>query len=306
MAADLPTNVVLVVHGGAGAPDRDKLSPEEEKLFRNDIQQALKVGYEALKSGSSLDAVEAAIKILEDSPRYNAGKGAVFTRDGTNELDASIMEGTNRNAGAVASVSRIKNPISAARAVMEKSEHVLLIGAGAERFAFRNGLTEVSPTYFWTEHRWQEMKRKAEKQERGSKAGTVGAVARDRSGRIAAGTSTGGMNYKMSGRVGDSPIVGAGTYADDKTCGVSGTGHGEVFIRYAVASDVAARMRYKGMSVNAAAAEVFAELPKEEEGVGGIICLDGKGQVAVTFNTTAMIRGYITTDGAISVLMYEK
>lgn len=305
-SADPPTNVVLIIHGGAGAPDRDKITPEELKLFRDDLEQSLQAGFAALKSGTSLDAVEAAIKVLEDSPRYNAGKGAVFTRDGTNELDASIMEGTTKKAGAVAGVSRIKNPISAARAVMDKTEHVLLIGNGAERFAFRNGITEVSPTYFWTEHRWNEMKRHGEKIEKASKSGTVGAVARDSKGRIAAGTSTGGMTYKMSGRIGDSPIIGAGTYADDKTCGISGTGHGEVFIKHAIAFDVGARMRYKKMGVQAACDEAFSELPKEEGGVGGIIALDGEGRVGVTFNTKAMIRAWITADGKTSVFIYEK
>lgn len=305
-AADPPANVVLIIHGGAGAPSKDKTSPEQLKLFQEDLEKSLQAGFAALKTGTSLDAVEAAIKVLEDSPRYNAGKGAVFTRDGTNELDASIMEGTTRKAGAVAGVSRIKNPISAARAVMEKTEHVLLIGAGAERFAFRQGITEVSPTYFWTEHRWREMKRRDEKNEAASKSGTVGAVARDRQGRIAAGTSTGGMTYKMSGRLGDSPIIGAGTFADDKTCGISGTGHGEVFIKHAIAFDVGARMRYKNLGVQAACNEVFAELPKEDGGVGGIIALDGQGRVGVTFNTEALIRAWITADGQMSTFIYEK
>jgi beta-aspartyl-peptidase (threonine type) len=305
LAADPPSNVVLIIHGGAGAPPRDSTTPEELQKTRDDLEKSLQAGYAAWKSGSPLDAVEAAIKVMEDSPRFNAGRGAVFTRDGTNELDATIMEGTTKKAGAVGSVRRIKNPISAARVVMEKTEHVLLVGPGAERVAFSHGLTEVSPVYFWTEHRWRQMRRAAERAA-GDKAGTVGAVARDLQGRIAAGTSTGGMNYKMSGRLGDSPIIGAGTYADDATCGISGTGHGEVFIRYSVAFDAAARMRYKKLGVQAACDEVFAELPKEDGGVGGVIALDGQGRVGVAYNTPSLVRAWITADGKMSTFIYEK
>lgn len=312
IAADPPGNVVLIIHGGAGLPER--LDPETEKAWRADLETALKNGFAAMKAGSALDGVEAAIKVLEDSPRFNAGKGAVFTRDGTNELDASIMEGTERKAGAVAGVSRIKNPISAARAVMEKSEHVLLVGAGAERFAFRNGLTEVSPRYFWTAERWSELNRKAEKAEskRGASLGTekhfgtVGAVARDSKGHLAAGTSTGGMVYKMSGRLGDSPIIGAGTYADDRTCGISCSGHGELFIRHAVAFDISSRMRHLKHNVKDAVNAVFGELPKEEEGVGGLIALDKNGNVHAPFDTNGLPRGTITADGVINVIIKDK
>jgi beta-aspartyl-peptidase (threonine type) len=315
VAADPPGKVVLVIHGGAGTPAQDRFTPEDERAARAELEQSLRAGHSVLaKGGSALDAVEAAIKLLEDSPRFNAGKGAVFTRDGTNELDASIMEGGARRAGAVAGVSRIKNPISAARAVMEKSEHVLLVGAGAERFAFANGLTEVSPRYFWTERRWKELEEKARRaeSEAGSNAGpsgtygTVGAVALDKAGHLAAGTSTGGMTYKRSGRLGDSPIIGAGTYADDRGCGVSGTGHGETFIRHAIAFDVNARMLYKRLGVKQAAEEVFAELPKEEGGVGGIIALDRAGNVAMTYNTRGMYRGTITENGSTDVRIFDK
>ncbi len=311
-AADPPANVVLIIHGGAGLPE--KFEPGQEQAWRADLETALTTGSAAMKNGTALDGVEAAIKVLEDSPRFNAGKGAVFTRDGTNELDASIMEGTERKAGAVAGVSRIKNPISAARAVMEKSDHVLLVGAGAERFAFRNGLAEVSPRYFWTPERWKELNEETEKREakKGTLAGTkkhfgtVGAVARDSKGRLAAGTSTGGMTFKMSGRLGDSPIIGAGTYADDRTCGISCSGHGEPFIRHAVAFDIASRMRHLKLSVKDAANAVFGELPIEEGGIGGLIALDKNGNVHAPYNTVGLPRGTITADGVVNVIIKDR
>jgi beta-aspartyl-peptidase (threonine type) len=307
--------VVLVIHGGAGTPKEDGFPPALEKLCRSDLEQSLRIGYEILKKGGkSIDAVEATIKFLEDSPRFNAGRGAVFTRDGTNELDASIMEGAERRAGAVAGVSRIKNPISAARIVMDKTEHVLMVGAGAERLAFLHGLSEVSPRYFWTEHRWKELEREATRVDSAGGAslprrqhfGTVGAVALDQSGHLAAGTSTGGMNYKRSGRLGDSPIISAGTYCDNRTCGVSCTGHGEVFIKHAVAFDVSARMRYKKLGVAEAVDQVFAELPKEDGGVGGLVALDREGRAVLKYNTRGMYRGSISADGVVSVMIYAK
>lgn len=312
-----PVKVVLAIHGGAGVIAKDKMTPDREKAYRADLEKALKAGHEALqKDGSSLDAVEAAIKVLEDSPLYNAGKGSVFTHEGRNELDASIMEGKEKRAGAVAMVSTIKNPISAARAVMEKSPHVLLAGRGAERFAIEVGLPAVDPEYFWTLERWQQLqdalKREKEKKPAGQGSarqatedyiGTVGAVALDRQGNLAAGTSTGGMNNKRAGRVGDSPIVGAGTYADNTTCAVSGTGHGELFIRHAVAYDIAARMKYKGAAVQQATKETIAQLPDES---GGVIVLDAKGNCAMSFNTEGMFRGTITSDGKIHIAIYEK
>ncbi|MBX7105881.1 MAG: isoaspartyl peptidase/L-asparaginase [Gemmataceae bacterium] len=291
-AADVANDVVLAVHGGVGVPEN--LPPEKAKLYAADLEAALKAGLAALKAGTHLDGVEAAIMVLEDSPRFNAGRGAVFTSDGTVELDASIMEGTKREGGAVAGVSRLKNPIRAARTVMTKSEHVLLVGAGAERFATANGCTEVSPTYFWTPERWEQLRKK-------TKFGTVGAVARDSQGRLAAGTSTGGMTGKRPGRLGDSPILGAGTYADDRGAAVSCSGHGEVFIRQAVAHDLVARMRYQKLGVAEAAAGVFAEMPAEEGGVGGLIALDPKGRAVFHFDTDGMFRGWITADGKVEV-----
>lgn len=307
--------VILVIHGGAGTPKEDGFTPEQEKLCRGDLEQALRTGHAILReNGKALDAVEATIKFLEDSPRFNAGRGAVFTRDGTNELDASIMDGAERRAGAVAGVSRIKNPISAARMVMDTTEHVLMVGAGAERMAFRNGLAEVSPLYFWTEHRWKELEQEAKRVDSAGGAklpkrqhfGTVGAVALDHAGHLAAGTSTGGMNYKRSGRLGDSPIIGAGTFCDDRTCGVSCTGHGEVFIKQAVAFDVSARMRYKKLGVAEAVNEVFTELPTEEGGVGGLVALDRAGNAVMKYNTRGMYRGTITSDGTVSVMIHAK
>lgn len=314
-AKEASGKVVLVIHGGAGVEERDRFPEAEQAKYRADLEAALKAGHAALQKGTSVDAVEAAIKVLEDSPRFNAGKGAVFTREGRNELDASIMEGKEKKAGAVAGVTRTKNPISAARAVMEKSEHVLLVGDGADRFARNHGVTEVSPLYFWTEQRWkdlQDAQKEHEGKGNGAKDrpaghfGTVGCAAVDRAGNLAAGTSTGGLTYKMAGRVGDSPIIGAGTYADNEACAISCTGHGEVFIRYGVAHDVVARMKYKKLALRDAVDEVFKGLPKEDGGVGGIIALDRDGNVAMTYNTNGMYRGTITADGKIQVAIYDK
>jgi beta-aspartyl-peptidase (threonine type) len=311
---------VLVIHGGAGAEPQEEMTAAMDKQYRADLEKALHAGYQALRKdgGTSLDAVEAAIRVLEDSPRFNAGRGAVFTREGRNELDASIMEGKGRQAGAVAGVCRLKNPISAARAVMEKSGHVLMIGDGAERFALSQGVEQVSPLYFWTEQSWKELqqaKEKAEKKEgQGADAGydlarhmgTVGAVALDRAGNLAAGTSTGGLTYKRAGRVGDSPIVGAGTYADNDACGVSCTGIGEIFIRHAVAHDVAARMKYAKLPVAKAVDEAFRGLPERRGGVGGLIALDREGNVVLKYNTNGMYRGYVTSEGKVYTAIYEK
>jgi beta-aspartyl-peptidase (threonine type) len=318
--AQTAAKVVLVIHGGAGVEDRKELSAELEKQYRDTLEQALRAGHTALQKdgGTSLDAVEAAIRVFEDSGRFNAGRGAVFTREGRNELDASIMEGKTKHGGAVAGVTRTKNPIAAARAVMEKSEHVLMIGDGADRFARSVGLTEVNPLYFWTEKSWKELEEAKKSAERkkadgGGRAdwpckhfGTVGAVALDRSGNLAAGTSTGGLTYKRAGRVGDSPIIGAGTYADNEACAVSCTGHGEVFIRHAVAHDIIARMKYKKLPLAEAADEVFGGLPKEEGGVGGLIALDRQGNFVLRYNTNGMPRGSITADGKTSIAIYEK
>jgi beta-aspartyl-peptidase (threonine type) len=294
--------VVLAVHGGAGAWPRERLTPEREKAIHSDLEKALRAGLAALSrdGGTSLGAVEAAVRVLEDSPLFNAGRGAVFTRDGRVELDASVMEGKDRRAGAVACVTRLKNPVSAARLVMEKSEHVLMVADGAERFALRHGAEEAGPLYFWTEERWRDLQKAAAKAaEPAPGGGTVGAVALDRSGTLAAATSTGGMNYKRPGRAGDSPIIGAGTYADNATCAVSCTGHGEVFIRFAVAHDVAARVRYKNETASVAAAAVLKGLPPEKGGMGGLIVLDRDGRAALLYDTGAMPRGTITADGTV-------
>jgi beta-aspartyl-peptidase (threonine type) len=312
------TKVVLAIHGGAGVKPRKEMTAEQEKLYRADLKRALQEGYRALKrkGGTSLDAVEAAIRVLESSPRFNAARGAVFTHDGRNELDASIMEGKDRRAGAVAGVSCLKHPISAARAVLEKSEHVLLTGRGAELFATQQGLEVVEPSYFWTKERWLELKKALEEEKKGKTApakeksaperGTVGAVALDAAGNLAAGTSTGGMTNKRYGRVGDSPIIGAGTYADNAACAVSATGHGEVFIRHAVAHDLVALMKYKGLSVREAARRVIDNLPKEPDGVGGVIALDAKGALAVALDTEGMYRGWVTSDGERHVAIYKE
>jgi beta-aspartyl-peptidase (threonine type) len=310
--------VVLVIHGGAGVLPRGKLTPEREAQCRADLEAALRAGHKALEreGGTALDAVEAAIKVLEDSPRFNAARGAVFTHDGRNELDASIMEGKERKAGAVAGLTCIKNPISAARAVMEKSEHVFLAGRGADLFATKQGLEVVDPSYYWTRERWLQLEEALREEARpkgpGSqppgarRMGTVGAVALDRQGNLAAGTSTGGMTNKRYNRVGDSPVIGAGTYADNAGCAVSCTGHGEVFIRHAVAHDVVARMKYKGQPVEEAARDALGQLPKEDGGTGGLIALDAKGKFATPYNTEGMYRGWITADGQVHVLIYDK
>jgi L-asparaginase / beta-aspartyl-peptidase len=307
---------LFVMHGGAGTILRKNMTPEMEKQYRATLEEALRTGYGILRSGgTSLDAVEKSIRVLEDSPLYNAGKGAVFTHEGRNELDASIMDGKSKRAGAVAGVTTIKNPISAARAVMEKSPHVMMAGKGAEAFAAGAGLEIVDPSYFWTERRWKELQRELASE--GGKTsdlgpwldqrkfGTVGAVALDQNGNLAAGTSTGGMSNKRWGRIGDSPIIGAGTYADNESCAVSGTGHGEFFIRYTVASEISALIKYKGMSVQTAADEVIQRRLKPVGGEGGVIALDHDGNFAFSFNSKGMYRGYIGADGVPHVSIYE-
>jgi beta-aspartyl-peptidase (threonine type) len=291
----------LVMHGGAGAISRDKLTPEREAAIRAALEQALRAGHDVLaRGGTSVDAVTAAIVILEDSPYFNAGKGAVFTHDGINELDAAIMVGRTRTAGAVAGVRTIKNPILAARAVMEKSRHVMMVGAGADEFAGTVGLERVEPAYFRTEERWQELQNALKE----DKFGTVGAVALDRSGGLTAGTSTGGLTNKRYGRVGDSPIIGAGTYADEH-CGVSATGHGEFFIRYTVARDICARVEYAHTPITRAASQVIDDELVRIGGEGGVIALDSAGHVAMPFNTPGMYRGYIGPDGVPHVDIYK-
>lgn len=309
--------ITLVIHGGAGTITRANLTPEKEQAYHAALTHALDSGYAVLEAGGkSLDAVLAAIKVMEDSPLFNAGKGAVFTNDGKNELDASIMDGSNLMAGAVAGVTTIKNPIEGAYAVMTKSEHVLMIGAGAEKFAQENGVAIVSPDYFFDSLRYKQLLRLRE-QEMGKEAnyldpyiqdkkfGTVGAVALDQYGNIAAGTSTGGMNNKKFGRVGDAPIIGAGTYADNETCGVSATGWGEYFIRLCVAHDVSSMMRYTDLTLEQVADSVIMKKLPALGGDGGIIALDRAGNISMTFNTEGMYRGYIQKKGGAKTFIYK-
>jgi len=310
--ASMAATPVLVMHGGAGVIKKD-LTPETEKLVRADLEQALAVGYAVLKSGgSSLDAVSKAIVVLEDSPRFNAGKGAVFAHDGKNELDAAIMDGATLRAGAIAGVHRVRNPILLARAVMEKSQHVMLVGDGAEAFAREVGITLVDPSYFRTEERWQQLQ-EALKAESGKQAstlgraihyGTVGAVALDAQGHLAAATSTGGMTNKRWGRVGDSPIIGAGTYANAH-CAVSATGWGEYYIRATAAHDICARVEYRGEPVAQAASDVVMEAVPKLGGDGGVIALDADGNFAMPFNTDGMYRGWVDRDGKVHVAILK-
>lgn len=303
----------IVVHGGAGYRSVDETTDAKTKAV---IAEALQAGYDILKAGgSSQDAVVAAIVILEDSPLFNAGKGAVFTNEGRNELDASFMDGKTLNAGAVGGVTVVKNPIKAARAVMERSEHVFMAGHGAEVFAIEQGLDTVPNSYFGTARRLKSLKKaqkKALKKAKGQsalpvefKVGTVGCVALDKQGNITAGTSTGGMTNKRYGRLGDVPVIGAGTYANNTTCGVSCTGHGEYFIRYAVAHDMSALMDYKGLDVKAAGEEIIQNKLKKAKGSGGLIAIDKYGRVVMPFNTKAMSRGYMLPDGVAKVYLYD-
>jgi len=289
----------IVIHGGAGVIKKENFSVEKEASYRQALNEALDIGENILKlGGSSTDAVVKTIMFLEDSPLFNAGKGAVFTNDGTNKLDASIMDGSDKNAGAVGGVSVVKNPITAALAVMNNSPHVMLSGNGADEFAKEQGLEIVPPQYFKTESRWNSLQKALNKEKRikAEKYGTVGCVALDKNGNIVAGTSTGGMTNKKYDRIGDSPIIGAGTYADNNTCGVSSTGHGEFFIRFTVARDIAAIMEYKGSSLQEAANYIVNEKLVEEGGDGGIVALDKYGNISMPFNTAGMYRGYSKPD----------
>ncbi|MDJ1505102.1 isoaspartyl peptidase/L-asparaginase [Xanthocytophaga agilis] len=316
--------ITLVIHGGAGTILRKNMTPEKEKAYKEVLNQALQTGYKILQNGgSSLDAVEATIRVMEDSPLFNAGKGSVFTHEGKNEMDAAIMDGSTLKAGAIAGVSVIKNPVSTARKVMENSAHVMLIGRGAEEFAKEQGMEIVDPSYFYTENRYQQLQRAIEEdkiqldhsKDKGSldeplpgdekKFGTVGAVALDQYGNLAAATSTGGMTNKRWNRVGDAPIIGAGTYANNQTCAVSATGHGEYFIRSVVGYDISALMEYKALSVKNAAEEVVLKKLVQRGGEGGVIALDRNGNFAMPFNSEGMYRGYIKADGKSEVLIYK-
>lgn len=309
----------LILHGGAGSIKKGSLTPEKEAEYDKVITQCLQTGYKILEDGRpALDAVEAVINIMEDSPLFNAGKGAVLTSDGLAELDASIMNGETLEAGAVAGLHHIKNPISLARMVMEKSKHVMLIGDGAEKFAKENNVPFVEQEYFLTPARIEALNRIKARQEAESKGkqvtsvsywedtkrGTVGVAALDKNGNLAAGTSTGGMMNKKYGRVGDAPIIGAGTYANNNTCAVSATGWGEYFIRLSVARDISALMEYKGMTLKDAADEVIMKKLPKLGGDGGIIAIDKNGNIAWPFNTGGMFRGHFLQGGKPVVKMY--
>jgi beta-aspartyl-peptidase (threonine type) len=313
IAAAAPPKTALVIHGGAGVITRAQLSAEDQAGYEKALNAALDAGNAVLqRGGSAREAVIASVTVLEDSPLFNAGKGAVYNAEGGHELDASLMEGHTGKAGAVAGVRTIKNPILLAEAVMQHSPHVLLAGEGAEHFAdTRKEIERVAPEYFDTEHRYKQLlKAQAEEKQtasndlKGKYFGTVGAVALDRNGHIAAATSTGGMTNKRWSRIGDSPIIGAGTYANDQ-CGVSGTGWGEFFIRAAVAHDICARMKYRGDSLAQAAEEVLLKVVPEMGGDGGAIALDRDGNVSLPFNTEGMYRGWIKPSGERGVAIFK-
>ncbi len=330
-AAQQPTHPwAIVVHGGAGVIERKTMDAKTEAAYRASMKEAIEAGAKVLdRGGSALDAIEATIHILEDNPLFNAGRGAVFTAEGRNELDSAIMDGATLKAGAVAGVTRTRHPISLARAVMDHSPHVMLIGAGADAFAQQQGLEMVDPSFFFTERRWQGLVRQLKQEGRpipprpagappepahpvaeieppdAHKYGTVGVVALDRNGNIAAGTSTGGTQAKRWGRVGDSPIIGAGTYASNQSCAVSATGTGEYFIRLTVARTICALVQYKGMTLQAAADEVIHHQLQDLHGDGGIIALTPDGQLAWSFNTPGMYRAKLTEGGQIQIGVYN-
>jgi beta-aspartyl-peptidase (threonine type) len=297
----------MVIHGGAGTITRERLTAQLEQEYRSALADALRAGHRVLREGgSSLDAVIAALVPLEDSPLFNAGRGAVFTADGVNSLDASIMDGATLRAGAVAGVTDVRNPIVLARLVMEKSPHVMLSGRGAEQFAREQGVPSTPKEWFFTERRWKELQdAQMAEAPAADKHGTVGAVALDRTGRLAAGTSTGGMTNKKWGRIGDSPIVGAGTYANAR-CAVSGTGWGEYFIRNAVAYDICARVEHASASIgDAAGTVILTKLPQQQNNTGGVIAIDGAGNIAMPFNTPGMYRGWIGANGEATVAIFK-
>jgi beta-aspartyl-peptidase (threonine type) len=319
-AQTISNPIAIAIHGGAGVIDRAQMKPERESSYRAGLSAALDAGYAILeRGGSALDAVTEAVRLLEDDPQFNAGRGAVLTHDGAAELDASIMDGVGPRAGAVAGIRHVKNPIGLARLVMDKSPHVMLIGEGAEEFARERGLEFVPNTYFRTPYRLQELQRALELERAsptigpaafdprsgGTITGTVGAVALDGAGNLAAATSTGGMTNKRYGRVGDSPIIGAGTYANNDTCAVSATGSGEFFIRAVVAHDVHALVQYKQLSIEAAAKEVVQEKLKRQGGEGGVIAVDRSGQIALEFNSEGMFRGARDSNGRREVEIYR-
>ncbi len=307
----LPQNKFgIVIHGGAGTILKSNMTPEKEAEYTAALKHVLETGYKILNDGgTALDAVNAAINIMEDSPLFNAGKGAVLTEKGVAELDASVMDGKNLMAGAVAGVKHVKNPINLARLVMEKSPHVMLVGDGAEEFGKEFGIEMVDNSYFITKERWesyQRMLKREEERKKAEKHGTVGAVALDKNGNLAAGTSTGGMMMKKFGRVGDAPIIGAGTYANNKTCAISATGYGEYFIRLGVARDVSALMEYKNYSIDDAAKEVIMNKLSKLGGDGGIIGIDKEGNITMTFNSDGMYRGHFLSGEQPVVKIYKE
>jgi L-asparaginase / beta-aspartyl-peptidase len=298
----LTPDYVIVIHGGAGNASNRDLNEEQQEEYKAKLSEALSIGEEILKNGGTcIEAIEKTINFLEDCPLFNAGKGAVFTHDGKNELDASIMQGWDLNAGSVAGVGDIKNPISAAIKVMTNSEHVMMSGEGASEFAKLQNLEIVDSSYFFTEKRWESLQNIL----KAKKHGTVGCVALDKYGNLAAGTSTGGMTNKKFGRIGDAPIIGAGTYANNNTCAVSATGHGEFFIRYTVAHDISALMEYKNLSLQEASDEVINKKLLEVGGTGGIIAVDKEGNISMTFNTNMMFRAYAKSTGEKGVAIFK-
>ncbi len=297
---------VLVIHGGAGNITPERITPDKQVLYEQKLEEALAAGEKVLSAGgSSLDAVVAAVQVMEECPLFNSGKGAVFNAEGKNELDASIMDGKTMKAGAVAGVMTIKSPVEAARRVMDSSAHVMMAGRGAEEFARVQGLEIVDPSYFYTEESWQEYLKVKARIEKEGRKGTVGAVALDVKGNLAAATSTGGMVYKKYGRIGDSPIIGAGTYANNESCAVSCTGHGEYFIRNSVAFDVSARMLYLGETVEKASGYIINEKLKNQGAIGGLIALDKDGNIAMPFNTPGMFRGFVKKGEKIQVYVFR-
>ncbi len=310
------SKIAIVIHGGAGTITRASMSDEKEAAIRATLEASIQAGYKALSEGAaSTEAVTLAINVMENSPLFNAGKGAVFNAAGKNEMDASIMEGAGLNAGAVASVSHIKNPIDLAHKVMTESEHVMLMGEGAEEFARQQGFEMMDPAYFHTDFRWQQLQRIKAKEaaheassaedERDKWFSTVGAVALDQHGNLAAGTSTGGTSNKRWGRVGDSPIIGAGTYANNESCAVSATGHGEFFIRYVVAYNICNRVEL-GASLTDAADLVVNDVLVKAKGEGGVIAMDAAGNITTPFNSEGMYRASIDTDGVMTISIYRE
>lgn len=301
-------NYALVIHGGAGVMSESRMGKMQQKDYKSKLNEALEIGREMLEKGSiATDVVVKVINVLEDSPLFNAGKGAVFTHEGKNELDASIMEGQMLNAGAIAGVRDIKNPINAAREVMLNSDHVFLSGKGASKFAKKQGLEIVSNKYFYTKKRHESLKQlKKQELERTSKDnyGTVGCTVLDTYGNLCAGTSTGGMTNKKFGRIGDAPIIGAGTYANNKTCAISCTGHGEYYIRLGFARDISALMEYKNLSVSDACREEINKL-SELRGTGGVIAVDANGNIAMEFNTNGMFRGFVKSNGEKEIAIFK-